>query len=153
MLSIFSSTFHAEITALYCANTLLSTPQELWGSWLLYIIGLNYVTSTETRKKTMWQMWLLWPSICKQQQFLHRFTHLHALWFYMSQTLTQENTTYYYAFMIYNKYFHFPALCRSLQISLMHITVDLFGSHSTCWIFQYLPWFRMWCSLHILQNI
>jgi len=22
-----------------------------------------------------------WPSICKQQQFLHRFTHLHALWF------------------------------------------------------------------------
>lgn len=38
--------------------------------------------------------------------------------------ITHENTIYYYAFMIDNKYFHFPALCRSLQISLMHITTD-----------------------------
>lgn len=46
----FPSMFHAVITALYCANMLLSTPQKLRGRRLLHIIGLNHVTTTETGK-------------------------------------------------------------------------------------------------------
>jgi len=68
---------------------------------------------------------------------------IHSFKYTVILDVTDINTEEYYLLLhfydIDNKYFHFPALCHSLQISLMHITADLFGSRSTCSMFQYLP--------------
>jgi hypothetical protein len=61
-------------------NVPLPTPERLTKSWVVNIIHVNYVASTEARDRlTMWQMWLLClSSVCKQQSTLpeYRFTFL-----------------------------------------------------------------------------